>query len=143
MENSLSQQLKEKHPQHQGYMRDENSYWELEFKDNSVLNESESSFHSFGVITTVECQGGKKSVFLAELPITKITAHHGGYTASFDVNPDIGEKVYQYTSAFTTFLPRKQVTEIHNRTIGVVKDGVVIKEKSINGLLGTVNGFVI
>ena len=115
------------------------SYFKLTLDDDSVVLESDKAWSTISQIKSVEYFGGKKTVYVCTLSVKRIEMFHDGLETSIDI-PE-GCEVYQAIRSMTDFMPTGGSTsKTHGRCVGIVKDGKVIEERFLNGVLGEVQG---
>ncbi len=115
------------------------SFYTITFRDGSSAHSDDISWHNISDKIKVSRRGKPSLVYASRVPIKSFTAHHHGLEKSIDI-PE-GCQVFQTTAARTTFVGGDIKNEILGRTIGIIKDNVVIEEYNINIEDGTITGF--
>lgn len=117
----------------------DDSYFEIEFEDGSSVREHEVNWSDISEQVRVEYFGNKKTVMLCTFPVKKITLNHGELQESVEI-PE-GCRGYQAVRGVTAVQTNGSgSSEVAGRIVGIVKDGVVIEERFLNGLEGRVFG---
>lgn len=117
----------------------DDSYFLVEFTDNSIRREQDTSWAGMSEKVIVGYFGSKKLVNLCRFPVKRLTVFHEGLKATVEV-PE-GARVYQAVRAEALFLPeQKQRTRVVGRSLGVVKDGEVQEEYYLDALEYKVQG---
>jgi hypothetical protein len=116
------------------------SYFSVQFSDDSQRTEHDTSWHSISDPVKVEHPGGDKIVLVCSYPVKELSVSHNGKKIGVVLKKD--EQAYQAIRASTTFFPGgSKKTEILGRIVGKIKSGKVIEEYFINDITGEVSGF--
>ncbi len=119
----------------------DDSFWEVEFADNSVISEKEANWSELSEQTLVKFNDGNKMVMLSKYPIKKIKIVLKELETSLEIEEE-DEKIYQAIKAQTIFYPGgDKVDRQVGRIVGRVKNGEVIEEKFLSPLTSEIVGF--
>jgi hypothetical protein len=115
------------------------SYFEVTFKDGSVVNEKTVNWSSFSKIKVVKHGTKNVAVHISNFPIKEIVIHLDYMIASLENIPD-DIQVYQFIRTERLLARDIDKQQIVGRGIGLVKDGVIIEEKIIDHLSSKITG---
>ena len=118
---------------------DNNSYFVIELATGETINEIDYSFRSFSTEKLVLYRGSNKVVKLCDLPAVSMTMKHYNLEHTMEIPANC--QVYQAIVSVSQLLGTETVTKIVGRIMGLVKDGEVIQELYLDGLLGEISGF--
>ena len=117
----------------------EGSFFEVTFTDGSTCNEKDVAWSSMSRHKQVEYFGGGKHVQVCMYPVTSITVHHGDLETTIEVPKDC--EVYQAIRSSMLFVAKKDGRHrVLGRCVGLVKNGKVVEERFLNGLMNEVQG---
>ena len=115
------------------------SYFVVTFKDGSSVREHDVNWSAISEEKKVKYFGGVKTAMVCVHPVSKIEMFHGEMSSSLDV-PD-GCEVYQAVRGYAVLRTGETATgQVGGRVIGLVKDGEVIEEQFLDGMIGQVRG---
>ena len=115
------------------------SYYLITFQDGSSAHSDEVSWYDISEKITVSRRGKPSLVYASRVPIKSITAHHHGLEKTIEI-PE-GCRVFHAMAARTTFAGDRTKNDILGRTIGIIKENIVVEEYNINIEAGTITGF--
>ena len=117
----------------------QDSHFTVVFADGSVHSEHDTNWSDISTQITVDFFGKQKTAFVCTHPVSKIKISHG--TLETEINVPEGCQVYQSIRASALFTPGKDTEHaIVGRTVGLVKDGVVIEEQFLDATADEVIG---
>jgi hypothetical protein len=116
----------------------DDSFFRLVFADGSECTEHDTNWSAISEQRMVTIGGVKKMAMVCTLPVTRIEANHAGLRSFIDV-PEGGE-VYQSVQSTTLIRDNKYVSQHLGRILGIIKDGQVIEEHFLDGILNEVRG---
>jgi len=116
----------------------EHTYFTAHFEDGSTRSEHDLNWSDVSELIQVLYFGGVKTVMANTHPIKKLNIKHNNLETEIEVPK--GCRVYQAVRAQTTFFGNENNSSIIGRVVGLVKDGVVIEERFVDGRLGIVQG---
>lgn len=114
------------------------SFFEVQFTDDSIASEKEISWSAMCEERRVRYFGNTKTVFVSRFPVKRLRMRHGELVADIDVPG--GSEAYQSARSETVLMDGKRVDNVIGRSIGIVRDGEVIEEQFLNGVENTVHG---
>jgi hypothetical protein len=115
------------------------SFYTITFQDGTSAHSDDISWHDYAEKIKVSRRGKPSLVYASRVPIKSITAHHLGLEKTLEI-PE-GCRVFQATAARTIFSGDQTKNEVAGRTIGIIKDNIVVEEYNINIEAGTITGF--
>jgi hypothetical protein len=116
-----------------------NSSYTLTFPDGTTTNSNDIGWQEISSKVKVTRNGKVVQAYVSFAPISSIYVSHNGLEKSLDVPHDCG--VFQSVTARTTFIGDTLKTEEIGRTIGLVKDNIVIEEYNLSSETNSINGF--
>jgi hypothetical protein len=118
------------------------SYFLMELESGETVDEREYSWKEFSEEKLVRYGDSMKTVRLCTLPAIKLTQKHNELTTEIDIPKDC--QIYQSIKSQTKFtIDHSTNTSIIGRYVGIVKDGIVIEERFLDGIINEISGFKI
>jgi hypothetical protein len=117
----------------------EDSHFVVYLQDGSVHSEADTNWSSMSTEMVCEYFGKKKTVMVCSSPVSKIKITHGDLITEIDI-PE-GCQVYQAMRSEVVFTPGQDIHKsISGRVVGIVRDGVIVEERFLDGNAGEVLG---
>jgi hypothetical protein len=113
--------------------------YKLTLLDNSIVASGNQEWRNISTEERVSYMEGTKTVFLCNLPVAKIKIQFNDLETEMEV-PE-GHKVYRAMRAGATFNNGVQKTEDFGQCVGLVKDGIVVEERVLNGFENIIQGW--
>ncbi len=120
----------------------ESSYFEVYFKDGSMVSEKNTNWSALSEEANVKIMGGTKTVFLSTKDVASMKVYHKGLET--DIAVPEGCRIYQSIKGMASFMSTGQRMDNNTaigRFVGIVKDGEVIEERYLDGQGNNVIGF--
>ena len=111
----------------------------LILKDGSSINSENTEWKSISVEKRVKYQEGNKTVFVCNLPASKIKITAGELETEMDI-PE-GCEIYKANRGQATFVQGKAEQNLVAVCVGIVKDNEVIEERVVNFYENIVTGW--
>lgn len=116
------------------------SYFEVVFTDNSIINEKDHNWRDIAKEQYVVYDNTRKTVLVSRFPIKEITIHHGLLSTTLVAGE--GEDIYQNLTSSASYKGGERAEwQIIGRKVGKIKNGKVIEEHYLNGQTNEVIGF--
>lgn len=118
----------------------DSSYFELQFTDGSLITEKDVNWSDVSEQKTVTLLGKNKLAYICKYPVDFIRVTHDGLVSEVDIPDDC--EVYQAFKSEALFAGGVKISDlILGRIIGIVKDGIVIEERFLDGRGNQIIGF--
>jgi hypothetical protein len=112
------------------------SYFEVTFSDGTETDETETSWSHIATLTPVMKAGRKYMAYLCNFPVKELRMFHEGLETALKV--PTGHQVYQ--AVFNQGIFTGKGVPIAGRVVGLIKDGIVVEERVLNGRTGDITG---
>ena len=112
--------------------------FQITLQDGSIKSEKDILWSEISRKEKVDYFSGKKTVYVCTLPVKEIKIYYDELEALIDV-PE-GCQVYQAIRARADYLGGEVKGIIVGKCVGIIRDGVIIEERFLNGVEHEVQG---
>lgn len=115
------------------------SYFEVEFRDGSVIHSKDVSWHAYSVKKKVSKDDSFKLAYVSAFPVKSVLVHHNGLEKRLDI-PE-GSDMFQSIVGNTIITGGESRDSVLGRIVGIVKDNRVMEEYFLDGSSNNVIGY--